>query len=449
MGSTDPGPSGPVTLDEAELLDALPVTLVVFDDVGTITYASTRWARLFRPRSEIGVDSHTESVVGRNVMEFVHPDDLGFATELMDFGNDLDNQLLGPIRLRYVADAGDVRYTEVWAENRLSHPGIGGHVVVLTEETTMHRFTEAITRVAAGADAIAATRSVASAMSGFPMCGTGVVLERLADGTVEARSNTPFDDADIGEIGRAWEQLCTPEVGNHLTADFASPLSKTSLDLRFPAVWSIDVASPERDLLMLCWRPRTGEPSPNQVYHLLQATAVLQIAFTQETQRLQLEHLAYHDALTGLYNRGFLYDEVANGKLEGSAVLFVDIDGFKPVNDQHGHDIGDQLLRRIAKIMTSTVREDDIVARIGGDEFVVVCAPPVTSGDLQQIADRLIADIGTIHSVAGRSISVGASVGIVHHHIDHDFTGLLQEADAALYLAKESGGSRWWMAPIE
>ncbi len=449
MGSTDPGPGGPATLDETELLDALPVTLVVFDDVGTITYASARWARLFRPRSEIAVSPRPESVVGRNVMEFVHPDDLDFAAQLMDFGNGLDDQLLGPIRLRYVADAGDVRYTEVWAENRLAHPGIGGHVVILTEETTMHRFTEAITRVAAGADSLAATRSVAGAMSGFPMCGVGMVLERLADGTVEARSNTPLGAAAIEQIGRAWDVLSTPEVGSHLAADFSSPLSKTLLELRFPAVWSIGVGSDERDLLMLCWRPRTGEPSPNQIHHLHQAIAVLQIALTQESQRLQLEHLAYHDALTGLYNRGFLYDEVAGGKLEGSAVLFVDIDGFKPVNDQHGHDVGDQLLRRIAGIMISTVRDDDIVARIGGDEFVVVCAPPATSGDLQQIADRLIADIGTIDSVAGRSISVGASVGIVHHHVDHDFAGLLQEADAALYLAKESGGSRWWMAPVE
>jgi len=169
------------------------------------------------------------------------------------------------------------------------------------------------------------------------------------------------------------------------------------------------------------------------------------ITVLKETEK-ELEHLAYHDALTQLPNRALLLDRLKQGiyaaKRDGQnlAVLLIDLDHFKYVNDTLGHDAGDELLENIAKRLQTFVRESDTVARLGGDEFVILLPevndPEEASIIAQKIIDALKEPIG----VKGKKVNIGASIGIATYPNDGDDSELLMKhADLALYKAKDSG----------
>jgi diguanylate cyclase (GGDEF)-like protein len=160
-------------------------------------------------------------------------------------------------------------------------------------------------------------------------------------------------------------------------------------------------------------------------------------------------HLAHHDALTGLSNRADFERRAGLaltrlGKVgEGAALLFLDLDNFKVVNDSLGHAIGDRLLKGIALRLSASVREGDLCARLGGDEFTVLAAG---AGQVQAaaIAEHLIRALHRPFQVEGHDLTVGASVGIALLPRDGDSVGgLLKCADSALYAAKGAGKNTW------
>lgn len=165
-----------------------------------------------------------------------------------------------------------------------------------------------------------------------------------------------------------------------------------------------------------------------------------------QTTRDQLDHQANHDELTGLPNRRFLRS-VANEQFRAGkpqAVMQIDLDGFKQVNDVLGHAAGDALLREVASRMQRSLRESDCVARAGGDEFVVVLSQMEHEDDHALVAERLIQRVSEPITVAGRAVEVGASIGIaLAGNRDLPFYELLGEADVALYEAKHGGKGTW------
>lgn len=168
-----------------------------------------------------------------------------------------------------------------------------------------------------------------------------------------------------------------------------------------------------------------------------------------KAQEYELQRLAHHDLLTALPNRTLLKDRLghalsrARRDRHGVGVLFIDLDRFKPVNDAHGHDFGDRVLREIADRMTRRLRGQDTVSRLGGDEFLVVLAPMHSPESAARVATDLIACIGEpLRLDDQREVTVGASVGISVHPTDaDDVDGLIQCADIAMYSAKQAGGN--------
>ena len=159
-----------------------------------------------------------------------------------------------------------------------------------------------------------------------------------------------------------------------------------------------------------------------------------------------IRHQAFHDALTGLANRTLLADRLdhaiaaADRSGRGAAVLFLDLDRFKLVNDSLGHDVGDDLLKDVAARLKSGLRKADTVARLGGDEFVVLATDWTGPGDVAQLAEKVLALLEQPFAVAGRDLHVGASIGIALHPADGtDSRELLKNADTAMYAVKESG----------
>jgi diguanylate cyclase len=163
----------------------------------------------------------------------------------------------------------------------------------------------------------------------------------------------------------------------------------------------------------------------------------------------ELMHAALHDALTDLPNRASFetrLDEATrqarahDGKV---AVLYVDLDGFKPVNDVLGHHVGDEVLRQVAQRLRTGLREDDFVARIGGDEFVLVSQGPMDRVAAGRLAQRIVDAVALPISVAGQDIHVSASVGVALFPDDGDERRVLVCADAAMYAAKHAGRNTW------
>lgn len=157
-------------------------------------------------------------------------------------------------------------------------------------------------------------------------------------------------------------------------------------------------------------------------------------------------HMAHHDALTGLPNRSLLRQRIdqaiSRARCSGhlAALVFFDLDKFKRVNDTLGHAAGDALLCEVAERLTRCVRADDTVARIGGDEFVIVLAHLGHMGDAEAVMHKLLAAVAEPMTVAGRSLVVTASIGLGVYP-EHGETGdaLMRAADGAMYQAKTAG----------
>ncbi|AGZ45168.1 sensor domain-containing diguanylate cyclase [Actinoplanes friuliensis] len=157
----------------------------------------------------------------------------------------------------------------------------------------------------------------------------------------------------------------------------------------------------------------------------------------------RLHHEATHDALTGLPNRRRMQDALGTSLEDDAvAVLFVDLDGFKPVNDAHGHEAGDELLRQVADRLSTCVREGDVLARVGGDEFVVLMPGVTAQADADTMSTRVRLAVERPFQVLGNEVVIGASVGVHLATPSDDPDQALRAADHAMYAVKHLGGGR-------
>jgi diguanylate cyclase (GGDEF)-like protein/PAS domain S-box-containing protein len=162
----------------------------------------------------------------------------------------------------------------------------------------------------------------------------------------------------------------------------------------------------------------------------------------------KLRQLAFHDPLTLLANRSLFRDRVQHALARAqrgesnAAVLFLDVDNFKNINDTLGHDAGDRLLQAVAQRIVQTSRSSDTVARLGGDEFGVLLEGVGTAAQAQRVADALVESLGTPFSLDGREVRVTASVGVAFSGADTTAKSLLSNADLAMYHAKAAGKNR-------
>jgi len=167
------------------------------------------------------------------------------------------------------------------------------------------------------------------------------------------------------------------------------------------------------------------------------------------TERRTLEQQAVHDALTGLVNRATLIDRLSHAlarlkRRDGTvAVLFVDLDRFKVINDAKGHEVGDRFLRAVAERLRASLRDLDTISRFGGDEFVILIEEGPAAGDIAEVGERVINALERPFTIDGSELWIGASVGIATTgSADVASETLLHEADVAMYRAKENGGGR-------
>jgi diguanylate cyclase (GGDEF)-like protein/PAS domain S-box-containing protein len=192
---------------------------------------------------------------------------------------------------------------------------------------------------------------------------------------------------------------------------------------------------------------KTLADARGRVYRMI---GVSQDITERKRQEEEARFLAYHDTLTGLPNRRLLDDRLgqavflAQRRSTRVAVMVVDLDRFKQVNDQMGHRAGDAVLREAAHRIAGCVRKADTLARQGGDEFVVVIPDLHQDGDCQVVAEKILRALGPVFAVDGREFVIGASIGVSLFPADAgDGEALLRNADAAMYRAKELGRNNY------
>lgn len=167
-------------------------------------------------------------------------------------------------------------------------------------------------------------------------------------------------------------------------------------------------------------------------------------------QQMQLEHRAHYDALTDLPNRVLMMDRLRQSMVQAQrreqplALVFLDLDGFKPVNDLHGHAVGDALLQALAARMRATLRDGDTLARLGGDEFIAILVDLPQHTAANPLLQRLLHAVAQTVQVAGHPLQVSASLGVTFYpqERDTDADTLLRQADHAMYQAKLAGKNR-------
>jgi len=165
----------------------------------------------------------------------------------------------------------------------------------------------------------------------------------------------------------------------------------------------------------------------------------------------ELGYLAHHDPLTGLPNRFFLNTYLENAidrvmrNNTGLALLFVDLDQFKPINDTFGHHIGDKLLQKVAKRITNNLRDSDVVVRWGGDEYIVILESDEKIDDISLVANKLISALEKPFTIDTHEIFISSSIGIsrTEGFAKHEAGNMIQNADTAMYKAKKNGGNQY------
>ena len=171
---------------------------------------------------------------------------------------------------------------------------------------------------------------------------------------------------------------------------------------------------------------------------------------SSKQQQEQLSRIAHYDILTNLPNRVLLTDRISQAMLQCNrhklslAVVFLDLDGFKKVNDMHGHDVGDKLLVALSLRMKEALREGDSLARLGGDEFVAVLAGLAKVEDCEPVLERLLLASSAPITIGDTIFNVSASIGVTLYPQDNVAADqLMRHADQAMYVAKESGKNRY------
>jgi diguanylate cyclase (GGDEF)-like protein len=227
---------------------------------------------------------------------------------------------------------------------------------------------------------------------------------------------------------------------------FLEPLRERGAELCY--VWPIFAGSEVAAMLSVGYRDMM-QPSEELVRYGAQCTSRLQIALSNQDCDARLYRQAHFDSLTSLPNRVLFRDRLSQelaSTTDGApcgALLYVDLDHFKRVNDTVGHSAGDQLLTIVAQRLRSCVKDGDTVARLGGDEFTVILRQVPSAEAASEIAQRIIDSLQRPVNIAGRDHQVRASIGITRFPEDgNTIEELLRNADLAMYQAKDSGRSR-------
>jgi diguanylate cyclase (GGDEF)-like protein/PAS domain S-box-containing protein len=397
--------------------------VTMIDPDGTLRYASPAFERM--------LGYAPEEVVGKmNVLDHVHPDDLPHVLEETEKALSAGGVATNKAEYRFRHKDGSWRWVESAGTYLLDDPHVKG-VVVQTRDITERKRTEEALREAEERF----RRSFEDAAIGMALVGT--------DGRF-LRTNRSLCDMlgyrEVELLGKTFQDITHP-------ADLDADLDL----LRRTLLGEIRTYQMEKRYFhkegQVVWVLLSVSMVHNEEGDPLYFVSQIQDISARKVLEKRLEHRAFHDPLTDLPNRQLFMDRLGQALRRTGrghkrvAVLFMDLDKFKVVNDSLGHQVGDLLLTVVAQRLRRCLRPEDTLARFGGDEFVVMIEALDGPAQAVQVAERITEELRSPFILEGRDLYVLASIGIsLGDARTHDPGDILREADTAMYRAKDEGG---------
>ncbi|GAL06577.1 diguanylate cyclase [Photobacterium aphoticum] len=394
-----------------EVVETVQHALIVAEPNGTITLANKACERVFK--------QSPASLIGLPIIEVLKPIEREATQQLLSSALQ-NNRQIDHLLLDSAHQTGTRTYQIV---SRPLHHHL--QTLFAVEDVTEHQKAERQQKMAAKV---------------FDNSQDAILLFGQ-DGNVSMVNNTflrltGYQERDI--LGQHYLQLVDPDEYAQIQDDI-----KFSLVMENHWNGEIQVKTTENELVPLLARINWITDNHGQD----RQTVVIASDLRSMKEIKRLEHLANHDPLTNLANRAKLYQALQSQMVQQAttrksfAVLFLDLDGFKGVNDTYGHDVGDQVLKIIAEKLRRTVRKTDMVSRLAGDEFVILLSAAHDAMAVKYTCQRLFERICEPMQITGHAVTIGASIGCYYVHADdyQDVDDILRRADKAMYEAKLMG----------
>jgi diguanylate cyclase (GGDEF)-like protein/PAS domain S-box-containing protein len=393
--------------------------------------------------------------LGHNVLEWLHPDEFERAAGLIALST---TQSPPPGTSRFTVAHADGSWIPLEVTGAVASDGSERLLVVYCRNGAPRlAIEEVMTLLLRGLDLPDIFSKVCNVIE-WPGYGTHVAISWFDDGIFQ-EVNTGLPPAltggdDLHPTARGedgdqtlWARCRATGDAIIATVDELDPIGRAlAADLGVVEVWIVPVAWDETRpaATITIWTAGGGRSPQVHAYGMEVARNIVELILRWTDQQRGLERAAHHDALTGLANRRVFFDSLP-AHVAGGAVLYCDLDRFKPVNDTHGHSAGDEVLRAVAKRISRCVRDTDLVSRLGGDEFAVICGG-ASQGEAAEVAARIERALDDPFAIDGTTVSVGVSIGIAHTTATLT-EAIVDAADGALAEAKAAGRSTYRIAP--
>ncbi len=435
------------------VLHEWPSPVLVVGATGEIIYGNRSIAQMG------GWDLAT--AVGTNIIDYIHPDDVeGLAAAFFELAGSSDSVTFGQapwasINTRLIATNGQEIPVVVTGAGGLDDPEVMGIIYDIRPAHEQDILRRGLTGLAQGEPIDVILRLITDMIALPPLGLDAAVIEPRGDGTyrvigstsetletilIEARDPQPWNVA-----GAAPQRT--------IVSRYPGGIGEDLFAAGYREFWHVSPEPTHDDMSsyrIVAAGTVMQQPAAGQIDRLSRANELASVVLLRARADALLEHSATHDRLTQLPNReGFhrrATEILAATKSDTAAMLFIDLDGFKEVNDAHGHAAGDVVLSTVAKRLVSVTRSVDLVARLGGDEFVILVGDsrdrPANRERVHVIADRTLQQLRRAIDVGDTTVTVAASIGAAIAPTPTTLESLLAEADHAMYEAKRNNGDR-------
>ena len=424
------------------IVDLTANPFVVIRPDGYICYAGASVERLLGWKPE--------EVAGKNIVEFLPPDQINVAIEAVSEIEQVDRGGAGvPMVFQIRCADGRLAWVEIGAIPLFDIPGVENMIVLRErrwdEQYWFDQFVAALLADEPLDDVLAALcRSIA-----FALEARGTVVHYRFDGNRFAGAagvGVPVDEfaLDVGP----WRDAAisdAPALAHVDPVNLPAAVGAPAVAVGVRSCWTMPVPlSPGlAPAALSVWRREVGPPLIGHRHMLERSAQYVQLALVRAAEHDRLRHLAGHDALTGVANRAEFRERLAKALAIGEpdvAVAFCDLDDFKPINDNFGHHVGDEVLVEVADRLRACLRTGDELARVGGDEFTVLLRNVPDEQAARHVAERLLSALQPPFEVEGDTVDIGLSVGIALTQPGTAVDDLIDRADDALYRVKRAGG---------
>ncbi len=433
-----------------------PYGRVVLDVGGSIRYANGAAAAM--------TGRAPADLIGQSMADFIDPADVAMAFEAVaEIEGERSEADVGlPLVLGVPRPDGSVVHAEVGATNLLGEPGFAAISLRLRPYDSQRYLERFLAALVAGAPLDTNLMLLVQSLDHMLQQSTSAIVHGWTGRVFTGTATAGLCGALTGPIEVSPEDLdrlpwsrcvSSGELEFSSVSDLPEPVRAAAIDAGFRMCWAKPIAVPDEGTVaaIVVWRRLPGTPRIGHRHALERSVQAGALAFERRRSQALLVKAATLDALTGIPNRSHFFATLESTMDIGDpgrvGVLYLDLDGFKPVNDTHGHRVGDRLLVEVGAMLAANVRPGDMVARLGGDEFAVLCPDVEGEHELCAVADRVIQVLSRPMLLDGIEVLIGVSIGValvtIHGRTQDE---VLDAADAALYRAKREGRGRYRVA---